>query len=80
METYNAKQVGAMLGIWEKTVTHRAKCLGISKGFNNVWHFTINQIELIKSYVPKRFINTKFRFSEDGEYLIINSKINTLEL
>ena len=79
METYNAKQVGVILGIWEKTVSDRATSLGFKK-HGAYWRFTLNQIEQIKSYLPKRFINTKFRFSEDGEYLIINSKLNKLEI
>lgn len=79
METYNAKQVGGMLGLDEKTVANRAKTFGFNKVFNQ-WKLTLYQIHLIKSYLPKRFINTKFRFSADGEYLIINSKINQLEI
>ena len=79
METYNAKQVGAMLGIQPKTVSVRAESLGIRKRHKN-WVFSFEQVERIKAYLPKRFINTKFSFSDDGEYLIINSKLNKCEI
>ena len=78
-ETYNAKQVSKMLGLDEKTVGNRAKTFGFKKILNQ-WKLTLHQVEQIKSYVPKRFINTKFRFSDDGDYLIINSKINQCEV
>lgn len=79
MVTYNAEQAGKIIGIQSKTVSQRATYLGFKKR-GVYWYFTLEQIELIKSYVPKRFINTKFSFSPDGEYLIINSKLNTEEL
>ena len=79
MTTYNAKQVGIILGIQEKTVSTRAEYFGFKK-LSSKWCFTLDQIEKIKSYIPKRFINTKFSFSEDGDFLIINSKLNTQEL
>jgi len=79
MVTYNAKEVGVILGIQDKTVSTRAEYLGFKKR-SSKWCFTLAQIEKIKAYVPKRFINTKFTFSEDGEFLIINSKLNTQEI
>lgn len=79
MTTYNAKEVGIILGIQEKTVSTRAEYFGFKKR-SSKWCFTLDQIEKIKSYIPKRFINTKFSFSEDGDFLIINSKLNTQEL
>lgn len=79
MVTYNAEQAGKIIGIQSKTVSQRATYLGLKKR-GVYWYFTLEQIELIKSYVPKRFINTKFSFTPDGEYLIINSKLNTEEL
>ncbi len=79
MITYNAKEVGKMIGVQSKTVGTRAEYLGFNK-LGSKWCFTLAQIEKIKAYIPKRFINTKFTFSSDGEYLIINSKLNTQEL
>ena len=79
MTTYNAKEVGKIIGIQDKTVSSRAEYLGYKKR-SSKWCFTLDQIEKIKAYVPKRFINTKFSFSEDGEFLIVNSKLNTQEL
>jgi len=79
MTTYNAKEVAVILGIQDKTVSNRAEFLGFKKR-SSKWSFTLVQIEKIKAYVPKRFHNTKFSFSEDGNYLIVNSKINTQEL
>lgn len=79
MTTYNAKEVGIILGIGDKTVSNRAEYLGFKK-LSSKWCFTLVQIEKINAYVPKRFHNTKFSFSEDGNYLIINSKINSQEV
>jgi len=79
MTTYNAKEVAVILGIQDKTVSSRAEFLGFKKR-SSKWCFTVVQIEKIKAYVPKRFINTKFSFSEDGDFIIINSKLNTQEI
>lgn len=76
MRTYNAKEVGDILMIQQKTVASRALFLGLKKNNHNKWSFDLSQIERIKAYIPKRFNNTKFSFSDDGEYLIINSKLN----
>ena len=80
MKTYNAKEVGGILRIQQKTVAARALYLGFIKNNHNKWSFDLSQIERIKAYIPKRFNNTKFSFSDDGEYLIINSKLNTQEI
>ena len=79
MTTYNAIEAGIIIGIQGKTVSNRAEYLGFKKR-SSKWCFTLSQVEKIKAYVPKRFHNTKFSFSEDGEYLIINSKLNTQEI
>lgn len=79
METYNAKEAGKLLGIQEKTVTARAIRLGFKK-IGSYWCFKLDQIEKINGYVPARFFNVKFSFSEDGKYLIINSKMNTIDV
>lgn len=79
MKTYNSKEVGKILGLQNKTVSNRATSLGFKKNGAS-WKLSLSQIEKIKAYIPKRFINTKFRFSEDGQFLIINSKLNTQEL
>lgn len=79
MKTYNSKEVGKILGLQDKTVSNRATYLGFKKT-GVFWRLSLSQIEKIKAYTPKRFINTKFSFSEDGNFLIINSKINTQEL
>ena len=80
MTTYNAKEVGKILMMQEKTVASRALSFGFKKNNHNKWCFSLSQIEKIKAYVPKRFHNTKFSFSDDGGYLIINSKLNKQEL
>lgn len=79
MKRYKAKEVGKMLNLGEKTVANRATYLGFKK-VGAFWRLSLSQVERIKAYVPKRFINTKFSFSDDGNFLIINSKINTQEL
>lgn len=79
MITYNAKEAGKLLGIQEKTVTSRAIRLGFKK-IGVYWCFTLAQIEKINGYVPARFFNVKFSFSDDGEFLIINSKMNIVDL
>jgi len=76
---YNAKQTGLKLGIQEKTVTARALRLGFKK-IGKIWGFDINQIEQINGYVPSRNHNAKFTFSKDGEYIIINSVLNTIDI
>lgn len=77
--TYNAKQTGLRLGIQEKTVTARAQRLGFKKRGKH-WNFGINEIEQINGYIPNRAYNTKFSFSNDGEYLIVNSKMNIIDI
>jgi heat shock protein HslJ len=75
----NAKQTGLKIGIEQKTVTARAKRLGMSKEGKD-WAFNVLQIEQINGYVPPRNHNPKFSFSKDGMYLIINSKLNTIDI
>lgn len=75
MQTYSGQQLMKILSISKPTVKFRAEKLGIKKhGFQ--WRFTESEAERMRNYKYKRSPN--FYFSENGDYLIIESKLNHL--
>jgi hypothetical protein len=71
----NSVEVGEMLKITNKTVANRANKIGIKKKGNH-WLFNESEIEMLRNYrTPKRF-QANFYFSADGEFLIVNSRMN----
>lgn len=79
MRLLNSKEVGKLLSLDEKTVAVKARSLGIKRN-SHVWKFSVLDVERIKNHKAKRFYNTAFSFSEDGKFLIINSKLNKQEV
>ena len=74
----NSVEVSKELSVTVRTVLNRASRLGFKKS-NTLWFFTNAQIKKIKEYQPIRQFQSKFYFSDDGYYLIINSRINKYE-
>jgi len=74
----NSVEVGNELSLHIRTVINRASRLGFKKN-NTFWFFTESQIKQIKEYSPIKQFQSKFYFSDDGEYLIINSRMNQYE-
>lgn len=71
-------QTAKELKLHVRTVTMRASRLGFKRKGKN-WHFSESQINQIKNYKPIKQFQSKFYFSDDGEYLIINSRMNQYE-
>ena len=72
--TYSGKQLQKILNISKPTVKFRADKLGIKK-HGVQWKFTESEVERIRSY--KYIRSPHFYFDEIGEFLIIESKMNT---
>ena len=78
METYNAKQVADKLNLHNKVVRNRATKVGLVKTSLH-WSFTDNDIEKIKNYETPPVFRSTYYFSNDGEYLILNSRMNQFD-
>ena len=74
----NALEVSKELNLHIRTVTKRASRLGFKKR-NTFWGFTESQVKQIKEYNPIKQFQSKFYFSDDGKYLIVNSRLNQYE-
>jgi hypothetical protein len=74
----NAKEVSKELNIHFRTIKNRAFRLGFKKR-GTTWQLTESQIKQIKEYEPLKQFQSRFYFSNDGEYLIVNSRMNQLE-
>lgn len=72
--TYSGQQLQKILNISKPTVKFRADKLGIKK-HGLQWKFTELEVERMRTY--KYIRSPHFYFTEDGEYLIIESKINS---
>lgn len=75
--TYDSTQIAKLLGITPRSVTHRANRLLIKKRGVH-WIFTESDFEKIKNFEPVKQFQSKFYFSKNGKYLIINSRMNKL--
>lgn len=72
--TYSGQQVMKILNISKPTVKFRAEKLGIKKtGLQ--WKFSQSEIDRMRNY--KYIRSPHFYFSEEGDYLIIESKLNS---
>ena len=78
MKTYNAQQVSDATGIGNKSVRNRAIKLGMKK-LGRDWEFNQDEFNLIKNYVKPPVFRSAFYFSTDGQYLILNSRMNQYE-
>ena len=74
----NSVEVAKILGISPRSVTNRANRLEIKKR-SNAWLFTEMDIDKMKLYQPIKQFQSKFYFSKDGRYLVINSRMNKYE-
>lgn len=71
---YTVKQVSKLLDISERTVMRRSELLKfLRRGFK--WEFTEDEFFLLKDYLNQNTYVPIFRFSEDGNFLIIQSKL-----
>ena len=71
---YTIKEAAENLKISERNIHHRIKTLGIIlTGFK--FKLSDEQFELIKNIKRKKTHFPKFHFSNDGEFLIIQSKL-----
>lgn len=75
MENYNAQQVADKLSLHNKVVRNRATKIGLVK-IGVHWSFTENDIEKIKNYETPPVFRSTYYFSPDGQYLILNSRMN----
>lgn len=73
MERYSGQQLQKILNISKPTVKFRADKLGIKK-HGVQWRFTESEVERMRNY--KYIRSPHFYFSENGEFLIIESKLN----
>lgn len=73
-----SKEVAKELNLNFRTVKSRAEKLGFKRK-KTYWYFTKKQIQQIKDYSPIKQFQSKFYFSDDGQYLIINSRMNDYE-
>lgn len=71
----NSVETAHELDLHVKSVISRANRLGFKKD-GNFWYFTENQIKQIKEYKFIKQFQTKFYFSDDGQFLVINSRMN----
>lgn len=74
----NSVEVAKILGVSPRTVSNRANRLNLKKR-SNAWLFTEMDIEKMKLYEPIKQFQSKFYFSKDGRYLVINSRMNKYE-
>ena len=74
----NSVEVAKILGVSPRTVSNRANRLNLKKR-SNAWLFTEMDIEKMKIYEPIKQFQSKFYFSKDGRYLVINSRMNKYE-
>jgi len=74
---YNSTEVAKAIGLTERSVTTRANRLMLKKRGAH-WRFTQQDFDRIKNYEPIKQFQSKFYFSKDGEYLVINSRMNGL--
>lgn len=72
--TYSGQQVMKILNISKPTVKFRAEKLGIKKS-GPQWKFSQSEIDRMRNY--KYIRSPHFYFSEKGDYLIIESKLNS---
>lgn len=72
--TYSGQQLMKLLNISKPTVKFRAEKLGIKK-HGLQWRFTPSEVERMRNY--KYIRSPHFYFSEEGDYLIIESKLNS---
>ena len=75
---YNAKQVADKLNLHNKVVRNRATKIGLVKRSVH-WSFTDSDIEKIKNYETPPVFRSAYYFSNDGEYLILNSRMNQFD-
>ena len=71
-------EVAKELGFSIRTITNRASRLGFKKS-GCFWSFTQSQINQIKNYKPIKQFQSKFYFSDDGNFIVINSRMNKYE-
>lgn len=75
--TYSGQQLMKILNISKPTVKFRAEKLGIKKN-GLQWNFSESDIERMRAY--KYIRSPHFYFSEQGDYLIIESKLNSSKM
>ena len=74
---YDSTETAKRLGLTPRSITHRASRLNIKKRGVH-WIFTEADYLKIKNYEPIKQFQSKFYFSKNGKYLIINSRMNKL--
>lgn len=74
---YDSVQIAKKLGLTPRSITSRANRLLIKKrGIH--WIFTEADYLKIKEFKPTKQFQSKFYFSKNGKYIIINSRMNKL--
>lgn len=71
---YSGQQLQKILNISKPTVKFRAGKLGIKK-HGTQWKFSESEVDRMRNY--KYIRSPHFYFDEDGEFLIIESKLNS---
>jgi len=76
---YTIPEVAKMLNMSDKGIRLRCSRLGITGPFRPIM---INEknLERIKKYKYVQLFRSSFYFSKDGEFLIINSRLNENKL
>jgi len=72
---YDSTEIAKNLGITRRAVTYRANRLLIKKRGVH-WIFSESDYLKIKDFEPIKQFQSKFYFSKNGKYLIINSRMN----